>query len=279
MPLFPSTSERLTRLRAEAPVIEFGADDKFIFFSDCHRGDGGWRDDYAQNRNLHLYALRHYFDAGFTYIELGDGDELFEMPDFDDIRYTHSNVFKVMRDFYEDGRLHLLYGNHDITRRDPRVVAEQLYRFYNVYEDRYEPLFPQIQVLEGLVLRHRDTGHDMFLFHGHQGDLFNDHLWRLTRFFVQQIWARLQFIGWSDPTLPQKPYKKGDHVEERIMAWAAANQQMVVCGHTHRSWFSLPGQAPYYNCGSCVHPRCITGIEVEAGQLTLVKWEVEPEPS
>ena len=41
----------------------------------------------------------------------------------------------------------------------------------------------------------------------------------------------------------------------------------------------LPGQAPYYNCGSCVHPRCITGIEVEAGQLTLVKWEVEPEPS
>lgn len=279
MPLFPNTDFQLTRLLATAPVIEFGNLDKFIFFSDCHRGDGSWKDDYARNRNLHLHALTHYFQQGFTYIELGDGDELFEVPDFDDIRYTHSNVFKVMRDFYEDGRLHLLYGNHDIVRRDPDVVAAQLYRYYNVYEDRYETLFPEIKVLEGLRLRHRETGHDIFLFHGHQGDLFNDHLWRLTRLFVHQIWSRLQFLGWSDPTLPQKPYKKGGKVEERIMQWVAASEQMVICGHTHRSWFAKANEIPYYNCGSCIHPRCITGLEIENGQLTLVKWEVEPEPN
>ena len=28
----------------------------------------------------------------------------------------------------------------------------------------------------------------------------------------------------------------------------------------------------YYNTGSCVHPRCITGLEITPGAFTLVKW-------
>lgn len=29
-----------------------------------------------------------------------------------------------------------------------------------------------------------------------------------------------------------------------------------------------------FNDGSCVHPRCITGIEIEQNQIILVKWSV-----
>ncbi len=275
MGLFASTGERLTALFARAPIIEFGDEDRFILFSDCHRGDASWKDDYEANRHLHLHALNHYFAEGYTYIELGDGDELFEVPDFTLIRYAHSNVFKAMRQFYENGRFHLLYGNHDIERRNPAVVAKQLFAYQNYYENQTEPLFPNIQVHEGLILRYRPTGQQIFLFHGHQGDFLNDQLWWFARFVVRHVWARLQFIGWRDPTLPPNPMQKINKVEERIIAWAQANRQMVICGHTHRSWFSRPGQPPYFNTGSCVHPRCITGIEIAEGKLKLVKWELE----
>ncbi len=276
MGLFPDTNERLTTLFAQAPVVEFDDQDRFIFFGDCHRGDGSWKDDYAPNRHLHLHALNYYYAEGFTYIELGDGDELFEVADFAEIRYAHGNVFAVLRKFYEHGRFHLLYGNHDIERRNPATVAAQLTSYYSYYETEPKSLFPNIQVHEGLVLQHRVTGQKIFLFHGHQGDLLNDHLWPIARFVVRQVWARLQAIGWRDPTLPPKPYKKVHKIERRITAWAQATQQMVICGHTHRSWLSKPGEVPYFNPGSCVHPRCITGLEIAHGAICLVKWELEP---
>ena len=47
----------------------------------------------------------------------------------------------------------------------------------------------------------------------------------------------------------------------------------LVTGHTHRSRLAekLPG---YFNSGSCVHPRCITALEIADGEITLVKWAV-----
>ena len=30
----------------------------------------------------------------------------------------------------------------------------------------------------------------------------------------------------------------------------------------------------WLNDGSCVHPRAITGIEIESGQIALIKWHV-----
>jgi UDP-2,3-diacylglucosamine pyrophosphatase LpxH len=274
MPIFPSAAERLSEVFAAAPVVEFEDKDRFVIFSDCHRGDGSWKDDYARNRNLHLHALAYYLEKGFTYIELGDGDELFENKRFEDIRYAHSSVFRKMKEFYDEGRLYMIHGNHDIERRDPKVVAEQLFRFYNAYEDKYEDLFPGIQVHEGLVLQHRLTSQRIFLTHGHQGDWFNDRLWRIAVFLVRNIWAPLQFLGWRDPTMPPEPFRKSGEIESRISRWIEANQQMVICGHTHRSRFPKPDATPYFNSGSCVHPRSITAIEIKNGSIALVKWEM-----
>jgi len=279
MSLFPSTEERLSQLFATSPVIEFDDSSKIVIFSDCHRGDGSWKDDYAHNRNLHLHALSFYLDKGFTYIELGDGDELFENKDFDDIRYAHSSVFRKIKEFYDKGRFHMLYGNHDMQRRDPRVVEKQLNRFYNAYEDKYENLFPSLQVHEGLVLQHKMTGQKLFLVHGHQGDLINDHLWKLALVLVRNIWAPLQFLGWKDPTMPADPYKKWGEVERRISDWIEKFQQPVICGHTHRSRLPKPAETPFFNSGSCVHPRCITGIEISHDAIALVKWELTARPN
>lgn len=274
MPLFSSTNARLTDLFRSSPVVEFDDTDKFVIFSDCHRGDGSWKDDYAHNRNLHLHALSYYFERDYRYVELGDSDELFENKHFDRIRYTHSNIFRQMKQFHDKQRLYLVHGNHDIQRRSPKVVEEQLYQFYNDYEGAFEPLFPGIQVHEGIVLRHKKTGQSLFLVHGHQGDLVNDHLWRLALILVRYVWAPLQFLGWRDPTMPQSPQSKPGKVERRISEWVDRYQQMVICGHTHRSWFPKPSATPYFNAGSCIHPRCITGLELEDGMISLVKWAI-----
>ena len=34
----------------------------------------------------------------------------------------------------------------------------------------------------------------------------------------------------------------------------------------------------YCNTGCCVHPRCITALEIENGRITLVKWSVLTKP-
>ena len=56
--------------------IDLNDSTKIILFSDLHRGVGDWSDDFAHNKLIYSYALQHYFDHGFTYIEIGDGDEL-----------------------------------------------------------------------------------------------------------------------------------------------------------------------------------------------------------
>src|SRR5215218_9843463 len=130
-----STAQRLSDVfeQARANPIPFDDSSKFILFSDCHRGDNGWADDFAHNQVLFFRALDSYFAEGFTYIELGDGDELWENRDFDEIRSQHDHIFWQMQLFYtaDPCRLGLIWGKHDIVRQDPKAVETQLYRYWD----------------------------------------------------------------------------------------------------------------------------------------------------
>lgn len=272
-----STSKRLTEVFESAKQKEILFDDssKFILFSDCHRGVNGWADDFAQNQSLFFHALQKYYNDGFTYIELGDGDELLENRNFADIRRAHSHVFWLMRKFYRDHRLYLIYGNHDMARKDRKIVKRDLEQFYDERTRTQETLFEGIEVHEGLILRHEGTGDRIFLVHGHQGEQINDRWWRVSRFFVRYVWKPLQVISVHDPTSPAKNFKKRQKREREITEWITANNnQMLICGHTHRSVMPEDGEPPYFNTGSCVHPRCITGIEIQHGTIMLVKWAI-----
>ena len=50
-------------------------------------------------------------------------------------------------------------------------------------------------------------------------------------------------------------------------------KQMLIAGHTHRPMF-MKQDPLYFNTGSGVHPRCITAIEINCGQIELVKWYI-----
>ena len=94
-----SSKSRLDRAYQNAQRIPFDDTSKFIMFSDCHRGDNSFADDFANNRNIYFHALKHYYNEGFSYCELGDGDELWENISFESILNAHKNVFLLMKQF------------------------------------------------------------------------------------------------------------------------------------------------------------------------------------
>ncbi len=272
-----SISSRLSQVFQSAQEIPFDDASKFIFFSDCHRGDNSWADNFARNQSLFFFALEHYNRNGFTYVEIGDGDELYENWHFTAIRQAHSHVFWLLRQFYTAGRFYLIHGNHDMERTDPQVVARTLSFYYDERTGNKEPLFDGITVHEGLVLRHTPSGGKIFLVHGYQGDLLNDGLWKVGRFLSRTLWRPLQILGVNDPTSPAVNFKKRDWLEKQVEDWIREKNQPTIFGHTHRPSFAAQGDLPFFNDGSCVHPRCITGIEIEAGEIRLIKWWVRPD--
>jgi predicted phosphodiesterase len=277
--MMSKTARRLTEVFEAARVSPEPFDDtsRIVVFSDCHRGDNGWADDFAHNQIVLWHALKFYLREGFTYVEAGDGDELWENAEFEDIRLAHSHIFDTMREFHEVHRLRLLWGNHDIERRDPGVVRQQLHRARDPRTQIEEPLLEGIEVKEGLVLRHETTGREVFIVHGHQGDGLNDDYVWLSRALVRHLWKPAQVWGANDPTLPSQNVELRLSVEWELAAWAEANRQVTICGHTHQSYFPQTGKRPYFNAGSCVHPRCNTGIEIDRGQIRLIKWSTKPD--
>lgn len=274
-----SSQTRLTKAYKEAKRVSFTKKDKFILFSDCHRGDSSFADDFANNRNIYFHALQHYYKEGFTYIELGDGDELWENLFFKDIFEANKNVYMLLQQFFNNNRLHMIYGNHDMVYRNQNVVKKTLSEYFDQRKGEKIPLFPNIKFHEGIILKNADNDNqELFLTHGHQADFMNYVGWKINRFLVRILWKPLQVWGIKDPTSPAKNYIELIKVERRIKKWIAENNNKItITGHTHRPRFPSPSENAlhYFNDGSCVHPRSITGIEIENGAIALIKWFID----
>lgn len=257
-----SVSSRLNHAFLNAPLLPLSNRSQYILMSDCHRGMGNSSDNFLKNQHLYFAALEYYYRQGFTYIELGDGDELWENRNMKNILDIHSDVFWFFTQFYKENRLYLLYGNHDIVKRKKRVHS----------------LFPNLTFYESIILTTDllpgNRSHiSLYLTHGHQASMLNSTFWPLSRFLVRYIWRPLENMGVLDPTSAAKNYHVKNKCEVRLNQWAEDNHHILITGHTHRP--ILPAEpACYYNTGSCVHPRCITCIEIERQTMTLVKWSM-----
>ena len=267
-----SSNSRITRAFKNAKKLPLNKDSKYILFSDCHRGDNSFADDFAHNRNTYKFAFNHYFDNNFTYIELGDGDELWENARFENIFKANKHIYLLLKKFHDTNRLHFIWGNHDMDYKNPKRVQKNLFYYYDSVEDCEKELMINVSFSEAICLED-SAGKSIFLMHGHQADWFNYTFWRLSKLLVRILWKPLQILGISDPTSPAQNFKTLIKVEERVENWIKENSnQMVVIGHTHRPRFPSPNEIPFFNDGSCVHPRAITGLEIENNKISLVKW-------
>jgi UDP-2,3-diacylglucosamine pyrophosphatase LpxH len=271
---------RLTDVFETAQEITFNDASKIVFFSDCHRGDKSKADNFSGNEKLYLAALNHYYREGFSYVEVGDGDEMWKNGCFSDILHAHRRTFDLLHKFDRQDRLHIILGNHDIRS----------YQHKRVEKDG-------IIAKEGLVLRYTRTGQRIFVAHGHQADFKNDRLCATSRLVVRHFWRRLQLLGFETVLChadtigrrirgPTSPDQFGDPlfnrkilskiIERRIVGWVRARRQIIICGHTHRPMSAGYDAPPYFNAGSCVFPGVITGLEIQNGEITLVKWSCYP---
>ena len=268
--------KRLSEVFKTAKELRFDNTSKIVLVSDCHRGDGSWTDSFAHNYSIYYSALKHYYSNGYTYIELGDCDELWKNKFFGDISKIYVDVFKLLSRFHTEDRLHIIFGNHDREKREiARFSRDPIERCFDDNSSSFDPLFENVDIHEGLVLRHVKTDLKIFLVHGHQGSLLDDRLWRMNRFLVRHIVRRFEMLGFKDLTSAAQNNVKKYRVEKRICGWATANNQLVITGHTHRPTCSPDPATLYYNNGCCIHPNCITCIEIENGKLSLYKWTVK----
>lgn len=265
---------RLNQASETAKVLPYNDSSKIVLMSDCHRGQGNAADNFLPNQNLFFGALEYYNQNGFTYIELGDGDELWENRRMKPIIEVHSDAFWMMKQFYEDGRFHMIYGNHDIIKSKQKYWEKHCTSYYCECEKKEVTLFPDLEVLQSMILEHEEKKHQILLLHGHQGEILNDMLWPLARFLVRYVWRSLELVGVLDPTRAGRSHRVKDRIEKRLDTYAQEHNQLLIAGHTHRPFFSEPGSGHYFNDGSCVHPRCITCIEIEDDKISLVKWAV-----
>ena len=256
---------------------------KYVLFSDCHRGSGTSNDNFLKNQNLYYAALQHYFIFGYIYIELGDGDELWENRSMKQIIEAHEDVFSLLSRFHRCGRLYMLYGNHDMVKKDRHYTVKNCSTYPHCCGNsphlNNRPLWPEIRFYPGIILENTASpgAGDIYLTHGHQADLFTSTLWRFTRFLVRYLWKPLEHYGVLDPTSAAKNYTRKQTTEKRLQTFARKEHIILITGHTHRPTLSEK-ELYYCNSGSCVHPYSITCLEIEHVSITLVKWILAVKP-
>lgn len=266
-----STYHRLSKSFEKALRLPLTEHSRYVLLSDCHRGTGRANDNFVKNEYLFLAALKYYYSRGFTYLELGDGEELWENRFFSHITETHYQSYELMAKYYREERFYAIYGNHDMVKKYPHFAKKQCQTCYCEHPHEEQTLFPGITFYPGIILQDVRQKRDIYLTHGHQADLLNSTFWWLSRFLVRYLWRPLENLGVPDPTSAAKNNTRKKNSEKRLTSWAKQNHHLLITGHTHHPMIGTK-DSPYCNTGSCVSTAAITSIEIENRCVTLVKW-------
>jgi predicted phosphodiesterase len=286
------------------------ATDRFIIFSDQHKGAKNGSDDFMIAEPNYLAALDHYYRAGFHFISLGDSEELWENTVWP-IKSNNKLTTAAEKKFLTEKRYTKVYGNHDVFWNNDPFAGLHLLSMYK----------ETVKIYEGVVLQTtiNNTKLDIFLTHGHQGDGQSDGN-AFSAWFVSRIWAPIQSYLNLNPNTPAAS-KELKTVHNRFMyEWSKQDKNPVlITGHTHQPVFAslthlerlykqlidakqkndesavqkinkeirfrqeeydyvnsnYTNMRPYYfNTGCCCYyDGDITGIEIADGMIRLIKWK------
>lgn len=294
----------------EGLLVSFEPDkQKFIIFSDQHKGAKNGADDFALAEQNYLTALNYYNQNNYHYIQLGDAEELWENS-LAEVKKNNQLSFEKEKIFLQRDAFIKVFGNHDLIWDNSPFASLELENIYG----------QKVSIYEGIILRTADgkSNFDIFLTHGHQGDELSDGNW-FSKWFIAKIWAPLQMYLSINPNTPStQDHLKTDH--NRFMyEWVSQRKNMyLITGHTHQPVFQslthleslyrnlarareisdnltiksieteikekklkgqmLPDftayQSTYFNSGCCCFDDGdITGIEIADNKIRLVKWE------
>lgn len=283
--------------------------DRFIIFSDQHKGAKNGADDFMICEPNYLAALDHYFQKGYFYIALGDCEELWENT-LAAVKKNQQPSFEKEKQFFLNDRGVKIIGNHDLYWKNDPFAPLQLKQIYE----------KDIPIYEGILLQTsvKDQAVNIFCTHGHQGDAASDGNW-FSKFFVSKIWAPLQSLLKINPNTPAYDAQLKTLHNSLMYEWSAAQESLfLITGHTHQPVFEslthierlyrsllfarkvndqsmidalqkeiqlrkfqyttvspdyLQLKPSYFNSGCCCNnDGDITGIEIEEDCIRLIKW-------
>jgi len=290
-------------------LIPITAAQRFIIFSDQHKGVKDGSDIFMLAEKNYLAALDYYEQQGYCYINLGDSEELWENS-LTPVLKKNGLTFEAEKRFLKKQGFIKIFGNHDLFWDNDPLAPLSLKETYG----------EQLKVYEGCILQTviNNQQLNIFMTHGHQGDLQSDGNW-FSKWFISNIWAPLQAYLQININTPAN----NDHlktVHNSIMSdWSGQQKNtLLITGHTHQPVFKslthleslykqlsiakaandtagisrleqqinlrkIKGDAEpdftsyqpfYFNSGCCCFDDGdITGIEIAEGQIRLVRWK------
>ncbi len=295
-------------------VIPFDCNiNRFIIFSDQHRGCRNGADDFMLAEKNYLKALTYYEEQNFHLISLGDCEELWENTVLQVIKFNQAS-FDLEKKFVKRNAFTKIFGNHDLDWEIDPLAPGYLKKMYDV----------PVSVLEGVILQTHvaDQSLKIFCTHGHQGDLQSDGNW-FSKLFVTKIWAPLQAYLRINPNTPAFDNQLKTKHNRMMYEWSSQQKNLLlITGHTHQpvfeslthferlqwkhnralhehnlqwaqaledemKWRSIDNHLSedylnmkntYFNTGCCCFDDGdITGIEIAGGSIRLIKWEEKDE--
>ena len=313
--VFKSLSSLLQCLREGKsgfpPALNFEMNEgKYIILSDQHKGGKDLADDFRNTETNYMNTLQYYYDNGFTFINLGDCEELWEATPSVVVEKNRLTLLEEAQ-FHATGRYHRIYGNHDLEWN------------YEIQRTLFlKPIFgPKLAINQGLLLNTTYNGkqYSIFLAHGHQGDQRSDGN-AFSKWFVAAIWTPIQRFLDIQVDRVSDSFELVDKHNILMYEWSATQDKLLfISGHTHKPVFAsldhidrLTKQLEkaqsvndeitagaiklelekrrkeyagkkivrtmlkptYFNTGCCCYPDGdLTGIEIENGFIRLVKWK------
>jgi predicted phosphodiesterase len=206
------------------------ARDRWIIFSDQHRGARNGADDFLRAERAYNAALAYYFRLGHTLVVLGDAEELWEEYPGPVLR-SYPHTFELEARFHQQRRYVRVWGNHDDDWASPDNVARRL-----------APLFDETLVVhEGVRVAVNEGAQSLgqlFLAHGHQGDTASDQWSQVSRWVVRWFWRPLQRLTHISANTPATDWQLREKHNIALYRWAERQTRTVlIAGHTHRPVF------------------------------------------
>lgn len=205
--------------------------DKFIIFSDHHKGNRDGADDFRVCERAYNAALAYYYRKGYTLVILGDAEELWEERPHTVVK-AYPRTLALEGKFQQKGRYLRFWGNHDDDWGHPDLVKKYLIPALGG---------GSLKVRETLIMRVRDGDEELgkfFFTHGHQGTVDSDKIAPISKLFVRYFWRPIQRVIRFSFNTPAKDFQLRQIHDSALYFWSEAQEKTVlVSGHTHRPVF------------------------------------------
>jgi len=202
--------------------------DKFIILSDQHKGARDGSDIFAKAERNYIAALTHYHKEDFFYINLGDSEELWENL-FVTVKRHNKATFEKEKQFLKEDKFVKIFGNHDLYWDNDPLREVSLVQIYGA----------PVKIYEGIILKttvnHKPL--EIYMTHGHQGDLQSDGNW-FSKWFVSDIWGPFQSYLRINPNTPSTNDTLKTAHNTMMYDWSAKRKNLLlITGHTHQPVF------------------------------------------